>query len=151
MAKTTKVRSIKKTLEQHYLDFLADEGYRPRADSDTDDESFKVIAFKSEGNAFLLFVYEDDPDYFNVGFSFDQGKTPLDPAALANLARDVNGDVKGVKCTIAPEENAVRFQVETFLSGAKASPALLKRSLGALRHAAATFFEKRVPPDHLDA
>jgi hypothetical protein len=151
MAKTTKAMTVKKTLEKHYLDFLGDEGYRPRADPDTDDLDFRVITFKSEGSTFLLFVYEDDPDYFNVGFTFDLGESPHDQSALARLALDINGEVKGVKCTLAPEENAVRFQVESFLCGSKASTALLKRSLDALRHAAATFFEKRCPPVHLDA
>ncbi len=151
MAKATKTMTVKKTLEKRYLDFLGDEGYRPRADPDTDDLDFRVITFKSEGSTFLLFVYEDGPDYFNVGFSFDLGDAAKDPAALASLALDVNGQVKGVKCTLAPEDNAVRFQAESFLCGSKVSHALLKRSLDALRHAASTFFEKRVPPEHLDA
>ncbi|MFL5302210.1 MAG: YbjN domain-containing protein [Anaeromyxobacteraceae bacterium] len=151
MAKNTKAMTIKKTLEQRYLDFLADEGYRPRGDPDADDLDFRVITFKSEGSTFLLFVYEDDPDYFNVGFSFDLGEAAKDPAALARLALHVNGQVKGVKCTLGHEDSAVRFQVESFLCGSKVSHALLKRSLDALRHAAAAFFEKRVPPEHLDA
>jgi hypothetical protein len=151
MAKTTKAMTIKKTLEKRYLDFLGDEGYRPKADPDTDDLDFRLITFKSEGSTFLLFVYEDDPDYFNVGFSFDLGEAARDAAALASLALDVNGQVKGVKCTLAPDDNAVRFQVESFLCGSKVSHALLTRSLDALRHAAAAFFEKRVPPEHLDA
>ena len=61
MAKATKTMTVKKTLEQRYLDFLGDEGYRPQAAPDTDDLDFRVIAFKSEGSTFLLFVYEDDP------------------------------------------------------------------------------------------
>jgi Putative bacterial sensory transduction regulator len=135
MVKTTKAMTVKKTLEKRYFDFLGDEGYRPRADLDTDDLDFRVITFKPEGSTFLLFVYEDDPDYFNVGFSFDMGEGAKDPAALASLALDVNGQVKGVKCTLGPDENAVRFQVESFLCGSKVSHALLKRSLDALRHA----------------
>ena len=151
MPRTTKATTVKKTLEKCYLDFLGDEGYRPRADPDTDDLDFSVITFKSEGSTFLLFVYEDDPDYFNVGFSLDLGEPAKDPAALASLALDVSGQVKGVKCTLGLEDNAIRFQVETFLCGSKVSHALLKRSLDALRHAAAAFFETRAPPEHLDA
>jgi hypothetical protein len=151
MAKTRKGKVVGNSLEKRYLELLAEEGYRPQPDEDGDDESFNTISFKAEGKTFLLFAYEDDPDYFNVGFSFDLGETSHDPAALAALALDVNERVKGVKCSIAPQDNAVRFQVETFLGGATASPALLRRSIDALQHAARTFFEKRVPPDHLDA
>ena len=52
MARTTKATTVKKTLEKRYLDFLGDEGYRPRADPDTDDLDFGVITFKSEGSTF---------------------------------------------------------------------------------------------------
>jgi hypothetical protein len=56
-----------KSLTRQRLDFLGEEGYRPRCDDDPgDDDSLKVVTFKSEGQTFLLFVYEDDPDYFNV-------------------------------------------------------------------------------------
>jgi hypothetical protein len=141
-----------KSLTRQRLDFLGEEGYRPRCDDDPgDDDSPKVVTFKSEGQTFLLFVYEDDPDYFNVGFSFDLGEGEQDRAALTAPAAAVNDEVKGVKCTLGRDDNSVRFQVESFLGGAKPTSELLTRCLSALRHAATEFFEKRVPPDHLDA
>ncbi len=140
-----------KSLARRYLEFLADEGYRPRCEDDPDDDSFKVLSFKSEGQTFILFVYEDDPDYFNIGFAFDRGEGPHDPAALANMARDVTESVKGVKCILGLQDNSVRLQVETFLGGATPTAALLERLLAALRHAATQVFEKRVPPERLDA
>lgn len=138
-------------LARRYLKFLADEGYRPRREDDPDDDSFKVLSFKSEAQTFILFVYEDDPDYFNIGFAFDLGDDPHDPAALANMARDVTESVKGVKCILGLEDNLVRLQVETFLAGATPTAALLERSLAALRHAAALVFKLGVPPERLDA
>ena len=109
------------------------------------------MSFKSEGQSFLLFVHEDGPDYFNIGFAFDLGEGPHDPAAMASMAADVNDSVKGVKCTLGQEDNSVQLQEETFLGGTRPTPALLECSLDALRHAAARVFEKRVPPERLDA
>jgi hypothetical protein len=140
-----------RSIARQRLRFLADEGYRPRCDDDEEDENVRTIQFKSEGELFLLFVYEDDPDYFNVGLCFDLGEGPHDPAALTALTVEVNDHVKGVKCSICRDDNSVRFQVETFLGGAKPNGTVLARSLGALRHAASFFYEKRVPPAHLDA
>lgn len=141
-----------RTLVNSRRDFLAEEGYRPNLDEqDPEDGAVRTVSFKSEGHRFVLFVYEDDPDYFNLGFAFDLGEGPHDPATLASMAGEVNEHVKGVKCTVAREDNSVRFQVETFLGGEAPTAALLERSLRALRYAAAQFFERRVPPEHLDA
>jgi putative sensory transduction regulator len=151
MPKAKKDKAVPRTLAVRRVEFLAEEGYRPEYEPDADDDQFGVITFKCEGSCFLLFVYEDDPDYFNLGMAYDLGQADLDPAALANVAGEVNASVKGVKCTLALQERSVRFQVESFLGDAKPTAALLRRSVDALRHGAAQFFQKRVPTEHLDA
>lgn len=134
-----------------FLDVLAEEGYRPKLDRDCSDENTSCIAFKSERTTYLLFAYEDDPEYLRVGVSYDLGEGPDDAAALAALANRVNDQVKGVKTVLAPDDHSVRFVVETFLTGQRVSGALVERALGALRKAADDFFEARRPPERLDA
>ena len=151
MPKAKKNKAVPRTLAVSRVEFLAEEGYRPEYEPDADDDQFGVISFKCEGSCVLMFIYEDDPDYFNLGMGFDLGEGDLDPAALASVAGGVNADSKGVKCTLALQERAVRFQAESFLCDAKPSGALLRRSIAAMRHGAALFFEKRVPSQHLDA
>jgi len=134
-----------------YLDVLAGEGYRPKVDDEGVDETSSPILFKKEGTTFVLFAYEDDPEYFRMGLSFKLGQGPHDAASLAEVANDLNDRWKGVKTVLDLEESRVRFAVETFLTGQKVSGALLERSTHALRCAADDFFGARRPPARLDS
>jgi hypothetical protein len=144
MATKRKSAPSSPTVAAQYLEFLAAEGYRPRYDDDMEDEHYKVIVFKMEGEMFLLFAYEDDPDFFCVGHAYSaQGGE----VTLAKRAQHVNDTVKGVKCQVVAEDHQARFSVETFLGGAKPTGALLRRSIDALRYAARVFFERQEPED----
>jgi hypothetical protein len=135
------------TLTDQYLEFLTAEGYRPRCD-DTDDEKFKVVVFKVEGETFLVFVYEDDPDYFCIGHSYTAQD---DERTLIRRACHVNDNVKGVKCSVYAAKHEARFMVESFLGGAKLNGAMLSRALDALRYAVRQFFEGSEHPGRDDA
>ncbi|RMF03966.1 MAG: hypothetical protein D6772_01365 [Bacteroidetes bacterium] len=49
-----------KSLQQMYLDFLGEEGYRPEVDGDGD------VRFKSEGLTYFIDVDEGDTEYFAI-------------------------------------------------------------------------------------
>ena len=152
MNDTTATRTAPpKPVAAAFLDVLAEEGYRPKVDGDREDERSSCIAFKAEGTTYLLFAYEDDPEYLRLGVSYDLGDGRDDTAALAAVANQVNEQVKGVKAVLSTDDRSVRFSVETFLTGQRVTGALIERALGALRKAADDFFEARRPPERLDA
>ena len=49
-----------KALQKMYVEYLADEGFRPEVDEDGD------VQFKSEGRTYFIDVAEDDQLYFRV-------------------------------------------------------------------------------------
>ena len=142
MAKKTRVN-----LAARYLDVLSEEGYRPKLE--TTDDNHAVIVFNSERESFLLFVDEDDESFFHLGSGYELGELDI-PAAL-NRANELNEQLKVVKVTVAPEERAVRFHLESFLGEAPPKMDHVKRAVSAVRNAAAKFFEPIRPAVHLDA
>ena len=139
-------KATPKPAVKHYLDLLADEGFRPTL---TRDERQSILRFKWEGVAFLLIVDDEDDDFFHLALSYALGDG-VDVAAAISRANDVNQGYKAVKITIHPAERSVRFHVEAFLE----SPAtfrILERSVAALKDAARAYFEQARPADRLDA
>ena len=141
-------RATVKPVVKHYLDLLAEEGYRPKVTPSEDDHS--VVRFKSEGTAFLLFADEDDEAFFHLATGYELGDGVADMAGAMSRANDLNADYKAVKVTVHPAERSVRFHVEAFLD-TPATLAVIQRSVGALRNAARAFFEPARPADRLDA
>lgn len=140
-------RTQPRTLASRYMDLLAEEGYRPQVASD--EEGPTVINFKSEGEAFLLFVEERDPTFFHLGSGYELGDVDL--AAAVSRANDLNEELKGVKLTVWAPDRSVRIHVEAFLDEPPVSTGVLERGVGAIRNAARKFFEPARAPDHLDA
>lgn len=137
-----------RTLAARYFDLLRSEGYRPKLDRSDDQHS--VIPFKSEGQAFLLFVDEEDPAFFHLGTGFALAPEWRDPAAAMTRAAELGDELKVVKVTVHPEDGAVRFHVESFVE-APATIGIIERSIGALRNAAERFFAVQREGRHLDA
>ncbi len=143
MATSTQPR----TLASRYQDLLAEEGYRPQVASDEDGPT--IINFKSEGEAFLLFVEDRDPNFLHLGSGYELGDVDL--AAAVSRANDLNEELKGVKLTVWAPDRSVRIHIESFLDQPPASIAVLERGVGAIRNAARKFFEAARAPDQLDA
>jgi hypothetical protein len=139
-----------KSVTDVYLNLLAEEGYRPRSHPRSNGELVGLVTFSARGAHFILFACEDDPGYFRLGCEYELGAAPHELPLYVGAANVVNEAAKGVKVVLAPEEDAVRFTVETFLTG-NATPHLLDRSISALLNAATSFFTERRPPKHLDA
>ncbi|WP_242370646.1 YbjN domain-containing protein [Anaeromyxobacter sp. SG26] len=137
-----------KPVAKHYLDLLAEEGYRPKAVRTENNQS--VIRFKSEGTGFLLFVDEDDETFFHLAFGYDLGDGVADMAGAMSRANDLNADYKAVKVTVHPAERSVHFHVEAFLERLPTLP-VIQRSIGALLNAARAYSEPARSADQLDA
>ncbi len=139
-----------RTVLQAYLDLLAEEGYRPRAEGAQGDKN-PLVVFKAQGTSFLLFVDEEDPSYFRLGVYYLLPPGDHDTLRLAELANDQNSRWKGVKTVLELEDRGgVRFVVETFLTG-PATRELFGRSMGALASVSDEFFGALRPPERLDA
>ena len=50
----------KANIQKMYIDYLTEEGYMPKIDSDGD------VLFKREGNPYYIIIDENDPMYFSV-------------------------------------------------------------------------------------
>jgi len=133
-------------LAERYLDLLAEEGYRPKLEGSSDVHA--VISFKSEGESFMVFVDEDDESFLHVGSFYELGKIEADSAL--SLANELNEQLKVIKITVSPQDNAVRFHVESFLDEAPAM-SHIELAVSSLREAAVEFFEPARSADHLDA
>ena len=107
-----------------------------------------VIRFKSEGQKFVILVDEDDEAFFALGLSYELGE--IDLATAKDRANELNEQLKAVKVTVSAEDRCVRFHVEAFLESPATVP-VIERSIGALRNAAASFFEPARRVDQLDA
>ena len=122
-------KAMVKPVAKHYFDLLAEEGYRPKVVRAEDNQS--VVRFKSEGNAFLLFVDEDDEAFFHLALGYDLGDGVADMAGAMSRANDLNADYKAVKVTLHPAERSVHFHVEAFLEAPATLP-VIQRSIAAL-------------------
>lgn len=140
-------RKASRSLASRYVDLLSEEGYRPRIASE--DEGPTVIHFKSDGEAFLLLVEDEDPSFFHLASAYDLGDVDL--AAAMSRANDLSEELKGVKVTVWAPDRSLRLHVEAFLDEPPVSLAVLERGLGAIRNAAHKFFEPARAPDRLDA
>jgi hypothetical protein len=137
-----------RTLAARYFDLLRGEGYRPKMNRS--DDLHTTIPFKSEGQAFLLFVDEDDPGFFHLGIGFELAPEWQDVAAATERANELNAELKVVKVTIHPQDRSARFHVEAFLEG-PASMETIARSIDALRNGARQFFAVQRERPQLDA
>jgi len=78
--------------QQFYMDFLQEEGYRPSQDEDGD------IVFKHEAVTYLLFVEEEDTNYFRLVYpAFWEISTPDEEEKAATFTMDINAEMKVVK------------------------------------------------------
>ncbi len=50
----------KEALQRLYVDYLSEEGYKPKIDSDGD------VQFKREGKTYFISVADNDPEFFRV-------------------------------------------------------------------------------------
>jgi hypothetical protein len=136
------------TLAARYLELLSDEGYRPKLDDTEAGDRNPVIRFKSEGQKFVVLVDEDDEGFFALGLSYELGDVDL--VTAKDRANELNEQLKAVKVIVSADDRCVRCHVEAFLD-APATVPVLERSIGALRNAAASFFEPARRADQLDA
>ena len=138
---------MENNVAQRWIEFLAEEGYRPRLEAQEARPGQSLIRFKAEGTSFIAFAEESDPDFFHLAAAFDTAEEDIDVPVLLLTANDVNNEAKVVKTIVATEEKGVHFHVESFLGGTRLTPEYVERAMFQLHHAVEVFFS-RVRPTH---
>lgn len=135
------------TKAELFIDFLADEGYRPKLDSDGD------VTFKHEGKTYIIFAEEDDKTYVRLGalfiWSIDDEAERGRAHAVAN---EMNRAYKVVKVCVVEKDTYA--SVELFFADLAQFKAVFDRSLAALVHVVGEFqdgMRARIPASGAEA
>lgn len=130
-----------KTFKEQWLDFLAEEGYRPHLEVNEDQPERCRIAFKVEGVRYALYLDEQDPTFFNLILSYRLGDVTDEPEILLEAANALTRQIKGTKVWVDQEDRSAYFNYEWF-GEALPSPELFARLVSQCGCAADGFFEK---------
>jgi hypothetical protein len=140
-------RTPKKSAER-YFEFLAEEGYRPKIDSNGN------VAFKCEGKSYVIEIDEEDDDmFFRLVYpKFWRISSDEELAQVKETALAVTDEYKVVK--ICPEADTDTWAaIELFCDPAETYTGIFDRSLRAVRGAVKEFVArmKEPPEQHDDA
>jgi len=127
----------KEQLQQLYIDYLAEEGFRGTLDEDGD------IEFKYEGDKYILYIEEDDPEYFRLqsGYACDI-ETDEDTFNHLLAANAVNTEYKLGRIFVRLEKKLVLLETALFLSTPDSFKPFFKRCLGILQSMISDFADK---------
>lgn len=116
------------------LQFLAEEGYRPRFDEDDD------VVFKSEGHTYIVWFDRRDTEFVRVVFpNFWSLDSDEETQQAREVIEEVNRSVKVAKLGII--ENRVSTTVEVFFGEPETLPRVLLRIIGAMQTATKEFVD----------
>jgi hypothetical protein len=121
---------------EKYLEFLADEGYRPRIDADGD------VAFKCEGRSYVIKIDEKDEMFFYLVYpNVWPIKSDEDLSRVMDTALAVTADTKVIKIFPVGDTNTWA-SIELFCYPPQAFTAAFDRCLRALREGVDKFTAK---------
>jgi hypothetical protein len=130
-----------KTVKDRWLDFLAEEGFRPHLEVNEEHPERSRIGFKAEGVRYFMYLDESDPTFFNLVLSYRLGDLSDEPELLLEAASAMTRQMKGTKVWVDQEDRAAYFNYEWFAEELP-SAALFGRLLSQGGSAANGFFEK---------
>jgi hypothetical protein len=119
-------------LQSIYLEYLKQEGYPPKVDSDQD------IEFKVAGETYYIIVDENDIHFFQIYRGFRLSETISLETAL-NAAIYSNRRSKVVKVTFSPDRNVVSITAELLLNDPKDFIPVFSRAISLIRNAENNF------------
>lgn len=113
-------------------EFLQNEGYVPKLDSDGD------ITFKYEGGNYIIIFDDDDPEFFRLIYpAFWSIDSPEERVQVEGAALRATSQTKVAKVYLVGENTWAA--IELFCPSAEAAVAVFPRSIRALRAAVNTF------------
>lgn len=118
-----------------YVDFLKEEGYAPKVDSDGD------VAFKAEGKNYYIEVNEDDSEYFRIVFpNFWEIESEDERVAVAFAASTASRKTKVAKVYLVGDNTSI--SAEILLSDPASFRDHFGRMIGMILTALETFQEE---------
>jgi len=127
----------KEELQKLYTDYLSEEGYKSVMDEDGD------IEFKYEGDRYIIFIEDKDPQYFRLqtGFTFDI-KSDEEILAHLNAANDVNSEYKLGRAYIRIDKEVVMFEISLMFAQPEDFKLFFKRNLDILQSMVSDYADK---------
>jgi hypothetical protein len=122
-------------LQHAYMEYLAEEGYRPELDSDGD------VQFKAEGKTYFIDVEADDPAYFRVVLPNIWAIEDEDERLRVLVACDHANATAKVAKTYVVRDN-VWVGIEVFLAAPDDFKRIFARSMSALGTGTSLFVKK---------
>ncbi|HWG85640.1 MAG TPA: YbjN domain-containing protein [Deinococcales bacterium] len=120
--------------QQLYLDFLAEEGFRPKLDDDGD------ITFKYQGRRYLLWANEDDEAFFRLAAVYIWPiESDEERARALEAANDVNRGTKVGKVYLTQDD--VWCAVELLFDPPEQFRGVFERALGVLEYCVRQFHD----------
>lgn len=120
-----------------YLEYLAEEGYRPNKDDDGD------VVFKAEGLTYYIIVDEQDAQYFRLlhanFWSIDSPEELLQAFEAASFA---SRQTKVAKVYVREDAKNTSATVEMFVEPPDNFRATFSRAMGAMRTCVNNFKDK---------
>jgi hypothetical protein len=107
---------------------------------------FTQVAFRHEGDRFVVQLDEDDEDFLQVNLALSIPTPPPELSALRR-AHEVQGRMKVVKIWLGPGQRYVEFQAPLLLGGHPLRIEPLRTCMSILRRAAWEFHDSNVPYD----
>lgn len=124
-------------LQELYLEYLRDEGFRPTTDSDGD------VTFKFEGGLYFIHVLEDDPTYFRLVYPrFWAIEDEAERDAALRAASLVSARKKGAKVFV--EDDDTTASVELFLPNTEDFRRVFPRCLNVVQEATRAFRQRMI-------
>ncbi len=116
------------------LNFLAEEGYRPKIDDDGD------IVFKIEGGVYFISFDEKDSTYFSIVYpNFWEIENEDEHEKVLDCASRTNATCKAAKVYVVKDNTFAT--IETFMESPEQFMGVLNRFVSALRFAVRTFVD----------
>lgn len=124
-----------KDLQKMYVDFLAEEGYRPEVDKDGD------VQFKAEGKTFFIDVDADDPNYFRLALPNIWPIESEQERTQCYVAADFSNAQSKVAKTYLMQDN-IWVGIEVFVAEPQDFKRIFARSMSALGNGVNQFVTK---------
>ncbi len=119
-----------------YINFLADEGYRPKEDSDGD------VQFMKEGKTYYIIIDGRDPQFFRISFpNFWPIESEEERRRAYESINHANRFTKVAKFVIGGNNN-VSASAELLVADPAASKLIFNRAMGVLTYGFNVFAEK---------
>jgi len=116
------------------INYLAEEGYRPKIDEDGD------IVFKVEGGTYFVSFDEKDPNFFSIVYpNFWEIESEEERERVLENSSEANAKCKAAKIYVVKDNTFAT--IEMFMESPEQFMGVVERCISALRYGVRTFVD----------